>query len=44
MDDFKPGSMDVSDHEKTFASFTTIVSRTVIGIILFLIFLALVGA
>ena len=43
MDEFIPGSMDVTDHEKTFASFVTVVSRSVIGIILILIFMALVG-
>ncbi len=43
MDEFKPGSMDTTDHEKTFASFVTIVTRTVIGIILILIFMALVN-
>jgi hypothetical protein len=43
MADYKPGSMDITEHEKTFDSFMKIVVRSVIGIILILIFLALVG-
>ncbi len=37
------GSMDTSEHEKTFATFMTITSRVAIVIILALIFLALVN-
>ncbi|MCX7300803.1 MAG: aa3-type cytochrome c oxidase subunit IV [Rhodobacterales bacterium] len=43
MAEFKPGSMDITQHEKTFDSFMKIIVRTTIGIIVILIFLALVG-
>jgi hypothetical protein len=43
MAEFKPGSMDISAQEKTFESFMYIVTRSVFGIILFLLFLALVN-
>jgi len=35
--------MDIKDKEKTFAAFVTLTTRVVIGIIVFLIFLALVN-
>ncbi|WP_138467455.1 aa3-type cytochrome c oxidase subunit IV [Poseidonocella sp. HB161398] len=41
---YKHGTMDISDHEKTFAGFVKFTTRTVIGIFVLLIFLALVGA
>ena len=40
----KHGEMDISEHEKTFAAFMTMTTRATIGIIVFLIFLALIGA
>jgi hypothetical protein len=43
MADHKPGSMDISAQEKTFESFIYIATRTVFGIIVFLVFLALVN-
>jgi len=44
MADHKHGEMDITTHEKTFAGFVTFTTRSVIGIIVFLIFLALIGA
>lgn len=44
MGDHKHGSMDITEHQKTFDGFVTFTMRTVIAIIVFLIFLALVGA
>lgn len=44
MADHKHGEMDTSVQEATFNSFMTWVTRGSIGIILFLIFLAIVGA
>ena len=44
MADHKHGEMDVTVQEKTFDGFMKWVTRTTIVIILFLIFLALVGA
>ncbi|MBU0782162.1 aa3-type cytochrome c oxidase subunit IV [Loktanella salsilacus] len=44
MADHKHGEMDITVQEKTFDSFIWFVSRGTIGIIVFLIFLALVGA
>ena len=43
MADHKHGEMDITVQEKTFDGFMTFVTRTTIGIIVFLIFLALVG-
>jgi hypothetical protein len=43
MADHKHGEMDISVQEKTFDSFIWFVSRGTIGIIVFLIFLALVN-
>ncbi len=44
MAEHKHGDMDISVQEKTFDGFITLVTRTAIGIIVFLIFLAIVGA
>lgn len=44
MDEHSHGSMDTTQHEKTFAAFITWVSRSVIAIIALLILLAIVGA
>ncbi|MBE3639437.1 aa3-type cytochrome c oxidase subunit IV [Mangrovicoccus algicola] len=44
MADYKHGSMDITEQEKTFAGFVTFTTRAVIAIIVFLLFLALVGA
>ncbi|WP_108259160.1 aa3-type cytochrome c oxidase subunit IV [Mangrovicoccus ximenensis] len=44
MADFKHGTMDIADHEKTFEGFVKFTTRAVIGIFVFLVFLALVGA
>ncbi len=43
MAEFKHGTMDMTDHEKTFAGFVKFTTRVVIGIFVFLVFLALVG-
>ena len=43
MSDHKHGEMDITVQEKTFDSFIWFVSRGAIGIIVFLIFLALVN-
>lgn len=43
-DDHKHGSMDVSDQEKTFAGFVKFTTYSIIGILVFLVFLAMVGA
>ena len=40
-DEHKHGSMDTTQHEKTFESFVTITKWTVVGIIVLLILLAL---
>lgn len=39
----KPGSMDISGHEKTFAGFVTFTIRAVVVIIVLLVFTALVN-
>lgn len=44
MSDYKHGEMDITQNERTFESFVTFTTRSVIGIVVFLIFLALVGA
>ncbi|WP_333711968.1 aa3-type cytochrome c oxidase subunit IV [Yoonia sp.] len=44
MDEHKHGEMDISDQEKTLASFMSMTTKAVIVIIVLLIFLALVGA
>ena len=41
--DFKPGEMDITEQEKTFEGFMAFTKWTVIGIIAFLIFLAIVN-
>jgi hypothetical protein len=43
MSDHKHGEMDISVQEKTFAGFMSMVTKGTIAIIVFLIFLALVG-
>ena len=43
MADHKHGEMDITVQEKTFDGFMTMVTRATIGIIVFLVFLALVG-
>ena len=43
MAEHKHGSMDITDHEKTFDGFVKFTTRSVIGIIVFLIFLAIVN-
>lgn len=43
MAEHKQGSMDITDQEKTFAAFVKISTYFTIGVIIFLIFLALVG-
>ncbi len=43
MADYKPGQMDISDHEKTFDGFITMVKRVAIASILILIFIGLVN-
>ena len=44
MANYKHGEMDITSHEKTYHGFITFVTRTVIAIIVFLIFLALLNA
>lgn len=41
---YVPGSMDIADHQRTYDAFITFVRRTVIVIVLLLLFLALVNA
>lgn len=43
-DDHKHGSMDISDQEKTFEGFMNFTIRSVLVILVAVIFLALVGA
>jgi hypothetical protein len=43
MAEHKHGSMDTSEHEKTFAGFMRFTTNTVIAIVVVLIFLALVA-
>ncbi|MEO9865572.1 MAG: aa3-type cytochrome c oxidase subunit IV [Yoonia sp.] len=43
MADYKHGEMDITVQEKTFDGFIKMVTRGTIAIIVFLIFLALVG-
>ena len=43
MAEHKHGEMDVTDQEQTFAGFTNFVTRSVVVILVFLVFLALVG-
>jgi len=44
MAEHEHGNMDVRDQERVFAGFTTFVTRSVIVIIVALVFLALIGA
>ena len=44
MADHKQGEMDITAHEQTYHGFIKFTTRTVIAIIVFLIFLALVNA
>lgn len=43
MADYKPGSMDISQHEKTFDGFVKMATRVAIGAILLIIFIGLVN-
>lgn len=43
MAEHEHGSMNIEDHEKTFAGFAKFVTYAAIGIIIFLVFLALVN-
>lgn len=43
MSQHEHGSMNTDAQEKTFASFATLTTRLVIGIVVFLLFLAIVG-
>lgn len=44
MGEHKHGSMDITEQQKTFDGFITFTTRAVIAIVVFLIFLALIGA
>lgn len=44
MAEHKQGEMDITTQEKTFDSFMNIVTKTTIGILVFLVFLALIAA
>ena len=44
MAEHKHGEMDISVQEKTFEGFMSMVTKATIGILVFLVFLALVGA
>jgi hypothetical protein len=43
MAEYKPGQMDITQHEKTFEGFITMVKRVVVASILILIFIGLVN-
>lgn len=43
MAEHQHGSMDISEHEKTFDNFMRICTRMTIGILVFLVFLAIVN-
>lgn len=43
MADYKPGSMDITDHEKTFDSFIKFATRVAVAAILVIIFIGLVN-
>lgn len=43
MADHEHGSMDIKNHEKTFDGFVKFTTYAVIGILVFLVFLAIVG-
>jgi hypothetical protein len=38
--DYKPGSMDISQHVKAWAGFTSFVKWSVIGIVVIMVFMA----
>lgn len=44
MADHEPGNMDITNQQKTFDGFVTIVTRAVVVIVVLLVFLALVGS
>ncbi|MDX8352806.1 aa3-type cytochrome c oxidase subunit IV [Cognatiyoonia sp. IB215182] len=44
MAEHKHGEMDISTQEKTFAGFMNMTTKATIGILVFLIFLALIAA
>jgi len=44
MADHKQGEMDITTQEKTFDGFMNMTTKAVIGIIVFLVFLALIAA
>ncbi len=43
MSDFKPGSMDVTEHHKTFDGFVRLTVRTTIVILVALVLLAMIN-
>lgn len=43
MSDYKPGSMDITEQEKTFHGFLKVAAATAIIVLLILAFLAVVG-
>ncbi len=43
MADYKPGQMDISQHEKTFEGFIRMATRVAVASILILIFIGLVN-
>lgn len=43
MSDFKPGTMDTTEQEKTFASFIGFATKMAIAILVFLVLLAMVN-
>ena len=43
MSDFKPGTMDITAQEKTFDAFVRMVTRVAIGVVVFLILLAMIN-
>jgi hypothetical protein len=43
MAEYKPGSMDITDHEKTFESFIKMATRVAIAALLVIIFIGLVN-
>lgn len=44
MGDHKHGAMDITEQQKTFDGFVTFTTRAIIAIVVFLFFLALIGA
>jgi len=43
MSDYKPGSMDITEKERTFAGFLKVIAITAIVVVVILVFLAIVG-